>query len=95
MKSIQKTSSHNPKVRLMRDLSRIEKESEQEGVMASPDENDFFSWEALIFGPDNTPWEGGMFKLLLNFPEDYPAKPPKVKFISNVFHPNGKFFIYF
>lgn len=91
MKCVPKSGSmHNAKVRLMKDLARIEKESETEGVMASPNENDFYSWEALIFGPDNTVWEGGMFKLDIKFPEDYPSKPPKIKFLSYVFHPNGK-----
>lgn len=45
-------------------------------------------WQAVIFGPDDTPWEGGTFKLLLEFTEDYPNKPPAVKFLSKIFHPN-------
>ena len=38
--------------------------------------------------PDDTPWEGGTFKLLLEFTEDYPNKPPAVRFLSKIFHPN-------
>lgn len=38
--------------------------------------------------PDDTPWEGGTFKLTLQFTEDYPNKPPVVKFVSRLFHPN-------
>ena len=45
-------------------------------------------WQAVIFGPDDTPWEGGTFNLLLEFAEDYPTKAPKVRFVSAVFHPN-------
>lgn len=45
-------------------------------------------WSAVIFGPDDTPWEGGTFKLSLQFTEDYPNKPPLVKFVSKLFHPN-------
>ena len=40
------------------------------------------------YSPDDTPWEGGTFKLLLEFTEDYPNKPPAVRFISKIFHPN-------
>jgi ubiquitin-conjugating enzyme E2 A len=46
------------------------------------------AWQAVIFGPDDTPWEGGTFKLLLEFTEEYPNKPPQVRFLSKIFHPN-------
>ena len=39
--------------------------------------------------PDDTPWEGGTFKLTLEFTEEYPNKAPKVKFVSTMFHPNS------
>ena len=35
-----------------------------------------------------TPFEDGTFKLILNFDESYPNKPPTVKFLSRMFHPN-------
>lgn len=35
-----------------------------------------------------TPFEDGTFKLLLTFDESYPNKPPSVKFLSRMFHPN-------
>ena len=47
-----------------------------------------FLWEAIIFGPEDTIWDGGIFKLALEFSDDYPNKPPKVKFLTNMFHPN-------
>ncbi|KAH9997332.1 ubiquitin-conjugating enzyme/RWD-like protein [Russula vinacea] len=34
-------------------------------------------WEVGIPGKDGTPWEGGLYKLNMTFPEDYPSKPPK------------------
>ncbi len=45
-------------------------------------------WQAIIFGPDETPWEGGIFKLHVEFHEEYPNKPPAVKFLTPMFHPN-------
>ena len=45
-------------------------------------------WEAIIIGPDLTDWEGGVFKLKIEFNEDYPQKAPKVTFVSKIFHPN-------
>ncbi len=38
--------------------------------------------------PAETPFEDGTFKLLLTFDESYPNKPPTVKFLSRMFHPN-------
>ena len=36
----------------------------------------------------DTPFEDGTFKLVLTFEESYPNKPPHVKFLSRMFHPN-------
>ena len=47
-----------------------------------------FVWDAIILGPAGTVWEGGIFRLLLEFSEEYPNKPPKVKFLTKMFHPN-------
>lgn len=45
-------------------------------------------WEAVIFGPDDTDWEGGTFRLTMQFSEEYPGKPPIVRFVTKMFHPN-------
>jgi len=45
-------------------------------------------WEAGIPGKAGTPWESGLFKLWLLFPEEYPTRPPKCKFDPPLFHPN-------
>ena len=43
---------------------------------------------SAVFGPDDTPWEGGVFSLRITFTENYPEKPPRVRFTSDMFHPN-------
>ena len=45
-------------------------------------------WNAVIIGPSETPFEDGTFRLILQFDEQYPNKPPVVKFILEMFHPN-------
>lgn len=42
----------------------------------------------MIIGPADTPFEDGTFRLVMHFEEQYPNKPPAVKFISQMFHPN-------
>ena len=52
------------------------------------DDNDFYNWSVVIFGPPDTLFEGGYYKAILSFPDDYPNSPPKMKFTSKMFHPN-------
>lgn len=62
-----------------------------EGITAGPvSEDDLLYWEALIQGPEGTPFEGGVFPAELRFPKDYPLAPPTMKFLGEVWHPNGK-----
>ncbi|XP_020899956.2 SUMO-conjugating enzyme UBC9-A [Exaiptasia diaphana] len=45
-------------------------------------------WKCAIPGPAKTPWEGGLFPLRLEFPQDYPFSPPKCIFTPSILHPN-------
>ncbi|KAL0114341.1 hypothetical protein PUN28_011535 [Cardiocondyla obscurior] len=52
------------------------------------DDNDIYRWEVLIIGPPDTLYEGGFFKAHLQFPKEYPLRPPRMKFITEIWHPN-------
>ena len=79
-------------------LQRIEKELKyfngddcEEGYYAGPvDESDMYHWTASFEGPENSPYEGGTFVVKIQFPRDFPFKPPKVEFKTKVYHPNVK-----
>ncbi|MEE6479310.1 hypothetical protein FKM82_012214 [Ascaphus truei] len=73
--------------RLMRDFKRLQ-EDPPVGVSGAPSENNIMVWNAVIFGPEGTPFEDGTFKLVIEFSEEYPNKPPTVRFVSKMFHPN-------
>jgi ubiquitin-conjugating enzyme E2 A len=45
-------------------------------------------WQATLFGPEDSIWEGAILNLTLSFGADYPDRPPKVKFTTDMFHPN-------
>ncbi|KAB2576645.1 putative ubiquitin conjugating enzyme protein [Lasiodiplodia theobromae] len=60
-----------------------------EGITAGPvSEDDMFVWEALIQGPEGTPFDGGIFPAELKFPKDYPLAPPTMRFLCDMWHPN-------
>ncbi|CAL1148874.1 unnamed protein product [Cladocopium goreaui] len=60
----------------------------KKGIQASPVGDDLFNWSAIVLGPQDTAWEGGVWKLKMSFNEEYPEKPPSVRFENEVFHPN-------
>ena len=71
----------------MRDFKRIQSDPPG-GISGAPSPDNILIWNAVIFGPEDTPFEDGTFKLLLQFTDNYPNQPPTVKFVSKMFHPN-------
>ncbi|KAL9662585.1 hypothetical protein QQ045_027418 [Rhodiola kirilowii] len=58
------------------------------GISASPSEENMRYFNVMILGPSQSPYEGGVFKLELFLPEEYPMAAPKVRFLTKIYHPN-------
>jgi ubiquitin-conjugating enzyme E2 N len=58
------------------------------GISATPHEDNLRYFNVIIAGPAGSPFEGGIFKLELFLTEEYPMAPPKVRFLTKIYHPN-------
>ena len=77
-----------PKRRILQDFKRYQQEAAGLNVLIKPLPDNMMVFEAIIIGPDDTEWEGGIFKLMMEFGAKFPTEPPKVRFLTQMFHPN-------
>lgn len=42
----------------------------------------------LICGPEGSPYENGLFEINIKLVGNYPLDPPKITFLSEIYHPN-------
>ena len=65
------------------------KRSESLGLLSiSVGKIDDYHWKATMVGPKKTGYHGGLFRLLIEIPTDYPKGRPEIRFKNPVFHPN-------
>ncbi|GAA5943056.1 uncharacterized protein JCM15063_006287 [Sporobolomyces koalae] len=75
-------------LQLTRQLQQLRKHPVEGFSAGLVDDDNVFEWEITIFGPTDTLYEGGFYRALLTFPQDFPLRPPKMKFLTEMWHPN-------
>ncbi|KAH7533186.1 hypothetical protein FEM48_Zijuj04G0103500 [Ziziphus jujuba var. spinosa] len=80
-------ANNNLPRRIIKETQRLLSEPAP-GISASPSEDNMRYFNVMILGPSQSPYEGGVFKLELFLPEEYPMAPPKVRFLTKIYHPN-------
>lgn len=73
--------------RIVKETQRLMSEPPP-GISATPYEDNLRYFNVIIAGPGTSPYEGGIFKLELFLPAEYPMVPPKVRFLTKIYHPN-------
>ena len=73
--------------RLRKELQNLERnKDEEDDVYLRPTnpEQSILQWTALLKGPKETPYEGGVFQLSIRCGSDYPLAPPTITFLTKV-----------
>lgn len=73
--------------RMLKEVRNLQK-AELGGIKVKINEDNLSEIHASIEGPENTPFEGGVFDVKLEITDEFPQKPPKGYFLTKVFHPN-------
>jgi ubiquitin-conjugating enzyme (huntingtin interacting protein 2) len=65
-----------------------EKDTETSGVTVTVMNDNVLTLQGSIKGPIDSPYQDGVFLIEIKIPQDYPFAPPKMRFITKVWHPN-------
>jgi ubiquitin-conjugating enzyme (huntingtin interacting protein 2) len=76
------------KHRILKELAELGKD-DTSGVKARlVHEGNLQHMIGTLHGPEGTVYEGGIYDVDIEIPKQYPFEPPKMKFITKVWHPN-------
>lgn len=69
------------KTRISNEINALKKDV-LHGIHVFPNDKDITRLDAIIEGPEDTPYAGGFFYFRIHFPHTYPNLPPSVKLMT-------------
>jgi len=73
--------------RIAKELADIQNDTDSRILCQSVGDN-ISSLKGTFCGPPDTPYEGGTFIIDIKMPDQYPFRPPVMKFETKLWHPN-------
>lgn len=73
--------------RIAKELGDIQNDVSS-AIKVNPTGDDMSHLKASFKGPPETPYEGGTFIVDIKIPNEYPFRPPVMKFETKLWHPN-------
>ena len=86
-KQLNTSSNTNLTKRILQELSYYQAHPHP-AFEVFPGEEHIDFWRIIMEGPEDTPYEGGIFELFIEFINEYPSKPPNIRFITPIYHCN-------
>ena len=74
--------------RILKEIRDLDSSPHDEFAAGPNSQDDLFRWTATLNGPKGTPYDGGAFYIDIRLPPEYPFKPPRMQFITKIYHPN-------
>ncbi|ODV77317.1 uncharacterized protein CANTADRAFT_56235 [Suhomyces tanzawaensis NRRL Y-17324] len=74
--------------RIAKELEECRQDTQSGVSLKLNNENDLTKLTGFFKGPPGTPYDGGVFQVDINIPNEYPFKPPQMKFATKIYHPN-------
>lgn len=78
----------NYRNRLIKEHNESKKNNDPNIILHTTPDEMFKTWTGFLFGPEESPYKDGIFEIRINIPQNYPIGPPKMSFITRIFHPN-------
>ncbi|CAJ0577967.1 unnamed protein product, partial [Mesorhabditis spiculigera] len=73
--------------RLQKELGDIQNSGAKAYGNVEYSESNLLHWTVTLL-PDQEPYSKGAFRVQIDFPADYPFKPPKLTLLTKIYHPN-------